>query len=365
MNRKKKCFITAPIGITGSVVRKYMDEILELAIKPAMKGYEITTPQSLCEAGIITEQIMREIAISDIMVANLTGNNPNVLYELALRQCTGKSIIMIAEMGTNLPLDLSQYRIIWYENDKEGLLALKKRLYVMVRNIELGNIHDDFSEVMNVLYTARGLSIDGERNPPIQIMKKRKLEDSISLAERTLDAKQIRLVNYAGTSFLANKTIVSCYDREWARWFKKAVEGELQLDLILTKPNTPAAEEAARYKMYPAVGGVEDKRKIISGNYEGIQELVHNLPKLRVMARFTDIALPYSLHETIFQEKSKNHIKVDLCSPLTGDDGQKPSFIVYNSENPELYEHFSTVITRIIEVSEEVVNTTFGCKETK
>ncbi len=97
-------------------------------------------------------------------------------------------------------------------------------------------------------------------------MKKRKLEDSISLAERTLDAKQIRLVNYAGTSFLANKTIVSCYDREWARWFKKAVEGELQLDLILTKPNTPAAEEAARYKMYPAVEGVEDKRKIISGN---------------------------------------------------------------------------------------------------
>ena len=71
-------------------------------------------------------------------------------------------------------------------------------------------------------------------------------------------------------------------------------------------------------------------------------------PEVELEAFETEIALPYALFETIFDDKTKNHIKVDLYSPLTNDDGKRPSFMVYREDNDDLYKHFSEVIDAVI-----------------
>lgn len=373
---KKKCFVLTPIGEDNSDIREHADAVIEQMIKPVMKNYDVLAAHHICNTGIITEQIMQEIAESDIVIANLTTCNPNVMYELALRHCTGKPVIMIAKAETDIPFDLSHHRVIWYTTDFTGLEPFKKELRETLQNVEARNNHYDFQEVLTMLGRAYGMpigkmknlidsvyaKIGTDNNPPVSIVKKKALEDNFSLQEREQGARQIRLVNYAGTSFLANDKISTCYDREWEQWFKKALAGGVHLDLVLTKPNTAAAQDAERYKMYPSKGLVEDKRNLILRNYEAIEEFIKEQPGLKVIARFTDIALPYALFETIFQDDTKNHIKVDLYSPLTQNDNQRPSFMVYNSRNPELYEHFSTVINHIIDVSEEMFNTVYSSK---
>ena len=83
--------------------------------------------------------------------------------------------------------------------------------------------------------------------------------------------------------------------------------------------------------------------------YSGCMRLWKNKYKnFNLIAKETDIALPYALFETIFEDDSKNHIKVDLYSPLTQNDDNRPSFMVYKSENPDLYKHFAGVIDSII-----------------
>lgn len=200
--------------------------------------------------------------------------------------------------------------------------------------------------------------------PPVFITTKQQLEDKLSLKERESGASKIRLVNYAGTSFLANKAISTYYDEEWEQWFHDALRGNTILEIVLTKPDTPAAEDAAKFKMYPPQGCDIDPSHLIAENrnklgllYQSINDLRTENPQIKLVARQTEIALPYALFETIFPNNADNHIKVDLYSPLTGNDHERPSFMVYKSENPKLYQHFSTTISNIIQCSEEVFNT--------
>ena len=48
-------------------------------------------------------------------IALLTGYNPNVFYELAVAQCAGRPVIVMAEKGLELPFDIHDLRCVYYD----------------------------------------------------------------------------------------------------------------------------------------------------------------------------------------------------------------------------------------------------------
>lgn len=61
--------------------------------------------------------IVHDILIADVILADLTGLNKNVLYELGLAHASGKKVILVSESRTflrKLPFDISAYRIYKY-----------------------------------------------------------------------------------------------------------------------------------------------------------------------------------------------------------------------------------------------------------
>ena len=128
-NTKKKCFIITPIGSETDPIRRHIDGIINAAIRPALEDkYEIIVAHNITEPGSITKQIISEIYRDELVIANLTNRNPNVMYELAFRHSLGTPVIMIAEKGTNLPSDIMMERTIFYCNDAQGVLELRDRL---------------------------------------------------------------------------------------------------------------------------------------------------------------------------------------------------------------------------------------------
>lgn len=158
---KKRCFIITPIGNDNDSIRRHIDGIIDAAIKPALEpDYEVVAAHKITETGTITKQIIKEIYQDELAIANLTGNNPNVMYELAIRYCLGKPVLTIAEKGTNLPFDVMPERTIFYVNDPQGSLDLKDAIRSYVLNVDLAKRESPIHAVLKEIDAdAEALSI--------------------------------------------------------------------------------------------------------------------------------------------------------------------------------------------------------------
>lgn len=132
----KECFFIAPIGSNDSEIRKRSDGIRDWVVKPAaMAAAELETVRAddVGEPGQITAQAVQHCLKAKAAVADLTGGNPNVYYELSVRHGAQLPVVLIAEEGTNLPFDLSQSRVIFFDHtDLSSAGEAKERLQTQI-----------------------------------------------------------------------------------------------------------------------------------------------------------------------------------------------------------------------------------------
>lgn len=112
----QKCFVIGPIGDKnaeyGTEQREAYEqaiEVLEEIIQPACGafGLEPLRADEIADPGEIPEQIFQHLRDDDVLIADLTGANANVMYELGLRHATGKLTIQLGERD-RLPFDVSR-----------------------------------------------------------------------------------------------------------------------------------------------------------------------------------------------------------------------------------------------------------------
>lgn len=118
MPRKPKfrCFIIMPFSTTSETHTeeywtKHFETFLKLIIDPIpnIKAY-----RSEPLRGDILKEIIRELMTAEVVVADITDFNPNVFWELGVRQSFKHSTITIAEEGTVLPFDISGKSTLFY-----------------------------------------------------------------------------------------------------------------------------------------------------------------------------------------------------------------------------------------------------------
>lgn len=142
MEEKKTCFVVTPIGNDDSDIRRHIDGIIDQAIVPALgEKYIIDVAHRKYEIGSINDRVIESVYKSDLVIANLTNLNPNVMFELAIRYSFGKPAIVIAEKGTNLPFDVIVENTVFYINDPAGANELKEKIIEFESNIDYTKIN--------------------------------------------------------------------------------------------------------------------------------------------------------------------------------------------------------------------------------
>jgi hypothetical protein len=136
---QKTCFVIAPIGAEKSDVRIRSDQILKYIIAPAAQecGYEAIRADQISEPGIITSQIIQHIVDDPLVIADLTGHNPNVFYELALRHALKKPVVQIIQTGDPIPFDVAPSRMIQVDHhDLDSAAQAKNEIVRQIRSVE-------------------------------------------------------------------------------------------------------------------------------------------------------------------------------------------------------------------------------------
>lgn len=106
---RKRCFVIMPFSKTSEEhTEEYWTNHFETFLKPLIEeSKELEAHRSEPLRGDILKQIITELVTTPVVVADLTDRNPNVFWELGVRQSFKHCTITIAEKGTKVPFDVS------------------------------------------------------------------------------------------------------------------------------------------------------------------------------------------------------------------------------------------------------------------
>jgi hypothetical protein len=113
---KQKCFVIMPFSQTSEKhTEEYWTNHYEKCIRLYIEsGHPLIAERSSPLRGDIVRQIITNLVTAPIVVADLTDANPNVYWELGVRQSFKHGTITIAEYGTALPFDLGGKGTLFY-----------------------------------------------------------------------------------------------------------------------------------------------------------------------------------------------------------------------------------------------------------
>lgn len=133
------CFVISPIGREGTKEHTEFKETLEYVIKPAIEEseykYSVIRADDINRSGSFIKDILDSIYAAHIVIADLTGQNPNVFYELGVRHSLRPRTILIAQNLEDIPSDLREYRTIIYNTSAKGAASFKKRIRDFLKEI--------------------------------------------------------------------------------------------------------------------------------------------------------------------------------------------------------------------------------------
>ena len=105
---------------------KNFDNVYKLAVKQAADaagGFALRLDEQMYGEGML-ERIYMEIGKADVLVADMTGHNPNVFYEVGYSHALNKVTLLITQNADDIPFDLKHRpHIIYNPDDLAGLVA--------------------------------------------------------------------------------------------------------------------------------------------------------------------------------------------------------------------------------------------------
>lgn len=115
----KNCFVIMPIADYDGYEKGHFAHVYDDIIKPAIDKTEFTAIRAdeVKETNFIHLDILKKLIDAPIAVCDLSTRNPNVLFELGIRQAFDKPVVLIQEKGTPKIFDIAPLRYLEYSKE--------------------------------------------------------------------------------------------------------------------------------------------------------------------------------------------------------------------------------------------------------
>ncbi|SMC65751.1 S1 RNA-binding domain-containing protein [Kibdelosporangium aridum] len=136
-SQKGQCFVLMPYATKtlddGQVID--WDEHYKQVLEPAISAAEMTPRRADFIFGVqpLIDRVWQGIQEAEVIVAEITGLSPNVMYEIGLAHVIGKRLLLLTTDMSALPVDLARYVAVEYSREGIGLLKLSRDLEANLR----------------------------------------------------------------------------------------------------------------------------------------------------------------------------------------------------------------------------------------
>lgn len=110
--------LIVPFSKEPHVFRKLIaDALQEVGIVPI-------SPEETIDGLVLVESVPQEVARADIIIVDLTGSDPNVMYEVGFAHALRKPVKLIIQQGSgHIPSDMAGYLYFVYDPSKPDELC--------------------------------------------------------------------------------------------------------------------------------------------------------------------------------------------------------------------------------------------------
>lgn len=108
-------------------------------IKPVVEslGYSISKADEDLRVGEVIKQILESIQNSRLVIADVSGKNPNVFYELGFAHGIHKKVLIITQSSEDIPFDISHIRYFTYLYNQDFTLSKEQFYQTLKKNLEV------------------------------------------------------------------------------------------------------------------------------------------------------------------------------------------------------------------------------------
>jgi len=116
--QKKTCFVIMPISDVEGYEEGHFKRVYEYIIKPACTeaGFIPVRADDIKKTNVIVIDILQRLLNSDMAICDLSAKNPNVLYELGIRQAFNLPVSFIKDDITSRIFDIQGFRDVEYRS---------------------------------------------------------------------------------------------------------------------------------------------------------------------------------------------------------------------------------------------------------
>jgi hypothetical protein len=237
----KLCFVIGPIGEpTGE--KRHADWLLDGIIKPTFQqsfpDYRVQRADEIMQQGNISTQVINRLFEADLVIADMSLQNANAFYELAIRHMKRLPTIHMIRDGEEIPFDVFPYRAVHFNyTDPKDLAAAKASLRSAVEEI----IKEGFV-VENPITHARGQLELQHATPAMKVLAEE--VEAVKVRLNAVENETKRSATFFGRTFTSPAR--PRVNRKLRIVFDLAQEDQLYREMPTFLPNDTIVEREAQ-----------------------------------------------------------------------------------------------------------------------
>ncbi|MBL0236606.1 MAG: hypothetical protein IPQ02_08370 [Saprospiraceae bacterium] len=200
---EKKCFVIMPISDCDDYAIGHFKRVYEYIIKPACirAGFKPLRADDVMTTNYIALDIIKNIIQCEMSLCDLSSRNPNVLYELGIRQAFNLPVTLLKDNKTSRIFDIQGFRDVEYD---ENLRIDTVETTILDLSEVIKNTYENKQSEINSLISLLGIE-------PAKLSEKTKISKDTELILNSISLVDHRLRFLENTTTLNTRQIVQNY----------------------------------------------------------------------------------------------------------------------------------------------------------